>query len=231
MECECDEITQLKLSWQPLDQNQLRGKLKHYVVAYQNILKFDPDSKTNGGQILASKTTGATLTNLQPFANYSVMIAAETSAGIGPFTAPIHCRTQQLTSGPPTAIKVTPSDRNAVVVSWLPPDANPGKINQIMGYILYKRYKPPTSEQVRTDEISINAASSGTGSIYKVIQNLKQGIYYQFWVSAVNKLNREGPTSIVQGYRHEQRRGSQLEDLKGTSSPAYKKYGSTLPTN
>ena len=37
-----------------------------------------------------------TLENLAPFANYSVMISAETEEGEGPFTHPTFCTTQHL---------------------------------------------------------------------------------------------------------------------------------------
>ena len=51
--------------------------------------------------------------------------------------------------------------------------------------------------------------------VHKVIRGLKPGVYYQFWVSAVNALNNEGPTSMVQGYRHERRRNVELEASRG----------------
>ena len=51
--------------------------------------------------------------------------------------------------------------------------------------------------------------------VHKVIRGLKPGVYYQFWVSAVNALNNEGPTSMVQGYRHERRRNIELEASRG----------------
>lgn len=37
-----------------------------------------------------------TLENLAPFANYSIMISAETEEGEGPFTHPTFCTTQHL---------------------------------------------------------------------------------------------------------------------------------------
>ncbi len=39
------------------------------------------------------------LTDLQPFANYSVMVSAETEQGEGPFSEPIFCLTEQSGKG------------------------------------------------------------------------------------------------------------------------------------
>ena len=91
-------------------------------------------------------------------------------------------------SGPPRAIKVTPSDRNTVIVSWLPPASfgQTSSAKRIFGYIVYKTFKPPTSNSLKSEEITLNASSFGSGTIYAQVEGLKQGIYYQFSVSAVN---------------------------------------------
>ena len=77
------------------------------------------------------------------------------------------------------------------------------------------RYKPPSSDNLQTENIQISSPRSTENSVHTVIRGLKPGVYYQFWVSAVNALNNEGPTSIVQGYRHERRRNSDLEASRG----------------
>ena len=98
------------------------------------------------------------------------------------------CSRRDQVSGPPTAIKITPSDRNAVIVSWLPPASfgQTSSNNRIFGYIVYKTFKPPTSNSLKSEEITLNASSFGSGTIYARVEGLKQGIYYQFSVSAVN---------------------------------------------
>lgn len=168
-----------------------------------------------------------TLDNLAPFSNYSIILSAETEEGEGPFSPPVFCSTQKKDPGAPDTIKITPSafDRNGVIVSWLKPipplsmsisNTNESdkqkKVNKIKSYILYKRYKPPSSDDLQTENIQIASPKSSENTmVHKVIRGLKPGVYYQFWVSAVNSLNNEGPTSIVQGYRHERRRNADLE--------------------
>ena len=51
--------------------------------------------------------------------------------------------------------------------------------------------------------------------VHAIVKNLKPGVYYQFWVSAINYLDNEGPTSMVQGYRHARRRNADLDASKG----------------
>ena len=80
---------------------------------------------------------------------------------------------------------------------------------------LYFRYKPPTSDNLQTENIQISSPKNDEHLAHAIIRGLKPGVYYQFWVSAVNHLNNEGPTSIVQGYRHERRRNVDLEASRG----------------
>ena len=77
------------------------------------------------------------------------------------------------------------------------------------------RYKPPTSDNLHTETMQIAVPKHAGTPAHAIIKGLRPGIYYQFWVSAINYLNNEGPTSIVQGYRHERRRNLDLEASKG----------------
>ena len=82
-----------------------------------------------------------TLKNLRPFANYSLMMAAETSGGLGPYSKPVFCLTQQMPP-PPAAVKVTPSstDKNTVIISWLLPTAAAATAKKVVGFNLYRSY-------------------------------------------------------------------------------------------
>jgi hypothetical protein len=86
------------------------------------------------------------------------------------------------------------------------------------------RYKPPTSDNLQTENIQISSPKNDENLVHAVIRGLKPGVYYQFWVSAVNFLNNEGPTSIVQGYRHERRRNIDLQASKGRKKTPSKNF-------
>ena len=111
--------------------------------------------------------------------------------------------------------------RNEVVVSWLAPATRSSTKadDKVIGYILYKTFKPPTSNQLKTDEITLNASSFGSGTAYAQVDGLKQGVYYQFSVSAINSLHKEGPRSVMKGYRHDLRRGNQADITRGAFLP------------
>ena len=55
---QCDQSgrsqTELSLSWQPIEQDLLRGQLKHYTLSYQEVNTFDLSSedKSNGGFVI-----------------------------------------------------------------------------------------------------------------------------------------------------------------------------------
>ena len=54
------------------------------------------NSTDNTESTLTDNQQHTTLENLAPFANYSIMISAETEQGEGPFTHPTFCTTQHL---------------------------------------------------------------------------------------------------------------------------------------
>lgn len=56
---------------------------------------------------------------------------------------------------------------------------------------------------------------------HAIIKGLRSGVYYQFWVAAINRLNKEGPTSVLFGYRHERKRNIDLEANKGINGNAF----------
>ena len=55
-----------------------------------------PNATDNTEATLIDDQQHTTLENLAPFANYSIMISAETEEGEGPFTHPTFCTTQHL---------------------------------------------------------------------------------------------------------------------------------------
>ena len=63
----------------------------------RNLPNFKTQNATdNTESTLIDNQQHTTLENLAPFANYSIMISAETEEGEGPFTHPTFCTTQHL---------------------------------------------------------------------------------------------------------------------------------------
>ena len=86
------------------------------------------------------------------------------------------------------------------------------------------RYKLPTSDKLHTEHTEVLKSKYDGAPAHTVLKGLRPGVYYQFWVSAVNQLNNEGPTSVVEGYRHERRKNIDLDVSKGTGNNAKISY-------
>ena len=76
------------LSWDELDMGQQNGVIMGYVI---NITVL----QTGETLQVFSNTTSLLLEQLRPFTFYSCIIAAQTSAGIGPFSTTIMFQTEE----------------------------------------------------------------------------------------------------------------------------------------
>ena len=77
------------LQWQPPEIEHQNGLIIHYLVDILDIALND-----NLRQITFSNTTGE-VSNLTPYTNYQIRIAAATVVGVGPLSAPLHIRTEE----------------------------------------------------------------------------------------------------------------------------------------
>ena len=73
------------LQWQPPELEHQNGVIIHYLVEI---------SLNDSLQITFSNTTGE-VSNLTPYTNYQIRIAAATVVGVGPLSAPLHIRTEE----------------------------------------------------------------------------------------------------------------------------------------
>lgn len=77
-----------RINWQPPNNEDQNGIITEYSV---RIVNFDLENVT----YLNVTDTDITVSNLQPFTQYEVSVAAHTSAGKGPFSAPQIVQTQE----------------------------------------------------------------------------------------------------------------------------------------
>ena len=73
----------LELSWQPPPEIDQNGPITGYEIQYTNV-----ESNVTMNEIISSGNTYA-ITELLPFDNYSVVMAAITINGTGPFSTPV----------------------------------------------------------------------------------------------------------------------------------------------
>lgn len=77
-----------RINWQPPDNEHQNGIITEYSI---NIVNFESENITH----LDVTDTDITVSNLQPFTQYEVTVAAHTSAGRGPFSAIQIVQTQE----------------------------------------------------------------------------------------------------------------------------------------
>ena len=71
--------TTVELSWQPPPQSSRNGIIINYAAQYSSVDQVS-DSVVN------STSTQVMITGLHPYTNYTFSVAAETSAGLGPYS-------------------------------------------------------------------------------------------------------------------------------------------------
>ena len=79
--------TKLNVTWKPVPEQFRHGSLTKYIVTYQRVKVGDvktEEEKVNYTEVDANQTH-VSLTNLEPYSEYKVSVAATTSKGKGPF--------------------------------------------------------------------------------------------------------------------------------------------------
>lgn len=77
-----------RINWQPPDNEHQNGIITEYSVKIVNL-------ELENATYLNVTDTDITVSNLQPFIQYEVTVAAHTSAGRGPFSTPQIIQTQE----------------------------------------------------------------------------------------------------------------------------------------
>ena len=80
--------TTISLSWEPPADDQRNGIITLYIIRVVSV-----DAGTTA--YYNSSVPSATVTSLKPYTTYECSIAAETSAGRGPFSSPITVQTDE----------------------------------------------------------------------------------------------------------------------------------------
>ena len=76
--------TSVRVSWMPPPEDSRNGPITAYMVVFGAV-----PSNTPLGSAEVSGALQYTVSNLQPYAQFYVQVAAKTSAGVGPYSASI----------------------------------------------------------------------------------------------------------------------------------------------
>ena len=79
--------TKLNITWEPVPTEFMHGTLKNYIVRYQKVKAGDENKEEEEvkSHKVDANTTHFVLTDLDPYVEYQVSVAATTAKGKGPF--------------------------------------------------------------------------------------------------------------------------------------------------
>ena len=85
----------ININWGKVPCQHRNGEITGYVVVYRKVLSSGSGERrqTQEGMVMVNGQT-ATINNLDPLTEYSVMVAAVNSAGTGVFSEPVIASTQ-----------------------------------------------------------------------------------------------------------------------------------------
>ncbi|XP_037086557.1 Down syndrome cell adhesion molecule-like protein Dscam2 [Pollicipes pollicipes] len=129
--CATSSADTLTVTWTPPEVRHRHGILRGYVVSY-----FNADDWMSAPLSQEVRRTRGTLRHLVPYTRYEVRVRGHTSAGAGPWSAPVLCWTSEDVAGPPRAIAAAMERAGALLISWQPPKPPRGRV---LGYSLYLR--------------------------------------------------------------------------------------------
>uniref|UniRef100_A0A182RPJ4 Protein sidekick n=1 Tax=Anopheles funestus TaxID=62324 RepID=A0A182RPJ4_ANOFN len=187
--------TEVRLHWNPPQQNTQNGELLGYKIFYlvtdASAQDFDPGPSSyiggvNSGNDARNKTpeeeievvpasyTTHNLVFLDKYTEYRIQILAFNPAGDGPRSAPIIVKTLAGLPGPPTRLLFTDITMNSLTVSWDVPRRRNGLI---LGYIV--AYETTEDNEKFSKQVKQKVTSTNL-----IVQNLEEEVTYTFTVRA-----------------------------------------------
>lgn len=129
--------TEVRLKWQPPQQQMQNGDLLGYKIFY--LVTYTPQVLEEGRkheeeiEVVSASTTSHSLVFLDKFTEYHIQILAFNPAGDGPRSTPITVKTLQGLPGAPGKLSFSEITMQSLKVSW---DAPRKKNGEILGYVV-----------------------------------------------------------------------------------------------
>uniref|UniRef100_A0A182PZC8 Protein sidekick n=1 Tax=Anopheles farauti TaxID=69004 RepID=A0A182PZC8_9DIPT len=172
--------TEVRLRWNPPQQNTQNGELLGYKIFYlvtdASAQDVEPGNKPPEEEIevVPASYTTHNLVFLDKYTEYRIQILAFNPAGDGPRSAPITVKTLAGLPGPPTQLTFTDITMNSLTVAWEGPRKRNGFI---LGYIV-------TYETTEDNEKFSKQVKQKVNGTSLLVQNLEEEVTYTFTVRA-----------------------------------------------
>ncbi|XP_063058094.1 receptor-type tyrosine-protein phosphatase S isoform X2 [Engraulis encrasicolus] len=141
VKCAGASSTSLLVSWQAPPAESRNGELTGYVVRHRVVSvpgveggAGGPGAEVKEPQVGPGEAKQLLVTGLEKWTQYQVTVAAATSEGLGPYSEPLACRTDEdVPGGPPRRVELEALNSTAIRVTWRSLQAG-RQHGQIRGY-------------------------------------------------------------------------------------------------
>lgn len=178
VEAEPVSSTEVRLRWQPPQQNMQNGDLLGYKIFYlatELAQDLSPEDNIEEElEVVPATYNSYSLVFLDKYTQYRIQILAFNPAGDGPRSVPVMVRTLQGLPGPPSDLRFSDITMTSLLVSWNPPKKRNG---ELVGYIV--TYE--TAEQNERFSKQVKQKVSDTSLL---VQTLEEEVTYTFTVRA-----------------------------------------------
>ncbi|XP_066972085.1 cell adhesion molecule Dscam1 [Macrobrachium rosenbergii] len=182
-----ESSTSLRVTWEPPARDLWNGNILGYYVGYRtHALTSDYNFQTV--EVGSAYGGSSTLSGLQPYTRYEVVVQAFNNRGAGPQSAAVIATTEEdAPSMPPETIRCEATSPTSVSVAWRPPPVR-GQNGLIQGYRVLFR---PASEY-SDEESQVETAAESTN-----IFSLEKYTNYSLSVLAYTRAGDGVPSSPV----------------------------------
>ncbi|XP_074056688.1 neural cell adhesion molecule L1 isoform X2 [Macrotis lagotis] len=181
--------TTVKIEWEPVDLNEVRGHLRGYRVTYWWVNNRWSRSKRHIHKMHIDRPSSAkeaVLPDLRPYSIYSVLVQVFNGRGLGPPSEIIDFHTEEGVPDRPQSLHLRRLSDTALQLSWKPP-LNPN--GELKGYQLL--YKPIIQDTEEKGPVTLFL------SPYELMLNLSDlnpKALYEFQLRAITKV---GPGEVI----------------------------------
>ncbi|KAK4323993.1 hypothetical protein Pmani_005348 [Petrolisthes manimaculis] len=171
IQAEALSSTEIKISWEPPEEQDKNGELLGYKIFYRS--EEDPEGSEEI-EVVGGSMRSYELLYLDMYTRYVITLLCFNPAGDGPKSHPILARTLEDLPGPVANLTFTDITMSSLKVVWQPPTRPNGRI---LGYLV-------TYETARPDENFSKQVKQKVTSPFLLVTSLEEEVAYEFSVRA-----------------------------------------------
>ncbi|XP_069971593.1 cell adhesion molecule Dscam1 [Penaeus vannamei] len=193
-----ESSTSLRVTWEPPARDLWNGNILGYYVGYKSHVHAT-DYNIQTVEVGSAYGGSTTLSGLQQYTRYEVVVQAFNNRGVGPLSPPVIATTEEdAPSLPPETIRCEATSSQSISVAWRPPPVR-GQNGLIKGYrVLYRPATdyPDPPHQLDTPSADEEAQAETTAESTNIF-SLEKYTNYSISVLAYTSAGDGVPSSPV----------------------------------